>query len=139
MLPVDAVVRAIVELSRSTSPLNPIHHFYNPRVTPIEVVHQVLTGLGYRLRTAPYRQWRVEVVRRTAGQVEGLLTLLANDASEVRLPAQVETFNTTRRLAGGPSWPEHDAEWVRRTVSFLASEGLVPAPLDTPQLMEVNR
>ena len=127
MLPVDQITAVLADVIDRIDPDRPIHHFYNARVTPIETVVDVVRECGYPVETMPYRQWRVEVVRRTANRIEGLSALLANDASSATLPDEVRTENLECRLGYVPGWPVDDRGWVRRTIEFLARTGVVPA------------
>jgi myxalamid-type nonribosomal peptide synthetase MxaA len=127
MLPVDVVTQVLIEMAERVDADAPVHHFYNPRVTPIEVVCDVVREAGYPVRLVPYQRWRLEVVRRTAGRVDGLAALLADDASQATLPRQVDTDNLVRHLGYAPRWPASDRDWVRRTIEFLVATG-VAAP-----------
>jgi thioester reductase-like protein len=132
MLPVDMVAGTLVDMIGRLDPAKPIHHFYNPRVTPIEAVSQMVTEFGYQIRVMPYRRWRVEVIRRTANQVGGLSALLANDVSDATLPSTVETANLAARLGRSPAWPSDDRRWVRATIEYLVRSGVVPEPETAP-------
>jgi thioester reductase-like protein len=128
ILPVEMVAGALADMIGRLDPERPIHNFYNTRTTPIEVVSRVVAECGYQVRVIPYRQWRVEVIRRTANQVAGLSALLANDVSAVTLPSIVETANLRARLGYAPAWPSDDHRWVRTTIEYLVRSGVVDAP-----------
>ena len=128
ILPVEMVARTLVDMIGRLDPARPIHHFYNTRVTPVEVISEVVAECGYPVRVMPYRRWRVEIIRRTANRVEGLSALLANDMSEVTLPSAVETGNLAARLGYTPAWPSDDRRWVRTTIEYLVRSGVVGQP-----------
>lgn len=128
ILPVDQITRILAELVDTVDHDRPVRHFFNARVTPIEVVTDVVAECGYPLQKMPYSRWRVEAVRRTANQVEGLAALLANDVSDATLPDAVHTDNLSASLGYSPRWPDDDRAWVRRTIDFLVRTGVVPAP-----------
>ena len=134
ILPVEMVAGALTDMIGRLDPEHPIHNFYNTRATPIEVVSQVVAECGYPVRTIPYRQWRVEVIRRTANQVEGLSALLARDVSGTTLPSVVETANLHERLGYARAWPSDDHRWVRTTIEYLVRSGVVPEPQTSPQI-----
>jgi thioester reductase-like protein len=128
--PVDRVARIIVELSQCdrAAAEPPIYHLFNPQPTPVSVVKDSLIGLGYDLRSVPHQEWRVQLTRRTANQLDGLAALLAIDPAADRDPDQVSTVNTSRRLGREPSWPAYDQEYVRKIVTFLTAARMVPTP-----------
>jgi thioester reductase-like protein len=128
MLPVDKVAETLVDMIGRLDPARPVHHFYNSRITPIEVVSQMVTEFGYQIRAMPYRRWRVEVIRRTANRVSGLSALLANDVSDATLPSTVETANLAARLGRHPDWSSDDRRWVRATIEYLVRSGVVAEP-----------
>jgi thioester reductase-like protein len=128
ILPVEMVAGTLVDMIGRLDPARPIHHFYNTRVTPVELISEVVAECGYPVRVMPYRRWRVEIIRRTANRVEGLSALLANDMSEVTLPSEVETGNLAARLGYTPAWPSDDRRWVRTTIEYLVRSGVVGQP-----------
>jgi nonribosomal peptide synthetase DhbF len=132
ILPVEMVAKALADMIGRLDPARPIHHFYNTRTTPIEVVSQVVAECGYPVRVMPYRRWRVEIIRRTANRVKGLSTLLVNDVSAVTLPSVVESANLATRLGYTPAWPSDDRHWVRATIEYLVRSGVVGEPAARP-------
>ena len=128
ILPVEMVAGMLVDMIGRLDPAQPVHHFYNPRVTPVEIIPEVVAECGYPVRIMPYRRWRVEIIRRTANRVQGLSALLANDVSEVTLPSVVETGNLAARLGYTPAWPSDDRRWVRTTIEYLVRSGVAGEP-----------
>jgi thioester reductase-like protein len=131
LLPVDAVARAVVELSRSTDPDHPIHHLYNQDAVPVSLVHDRLREFGYPITVVPFDQWRVQIARRTAGKLDGFAALLAVDTSDTVAPERVDTANTERRLGWDLNRPGLDARYLRRAIDYLVAAGAVPAPTGT--------
>lgn len=131
LLPVDEVARRIVRLAGTVDPDRPIHQLFNDRQVVLADLHEQLGSLGHQLRVTPFDQWRVQVARRTAGSMDELAALLAldADAGAVEFPSHVDTSNTRRRLGSSEDWPDLDPDYVRRTVEFLVSEGVVPGSL----------
>ena len=122
VLPVDEVADRLAELRGRPRDGPSVVHFFNDEVRDFDALCRQIAECGRELQRVPFGRWRIEVARRSAGEIEGLAALLAEDASQQAPPGRVEHGELERALGRPVRWDPDDS-WVPRTIDRLRREG----------------
>jgi hypothetical protein len=130
LMPVDAVSRVIVQLSRRPQLLGKAFNLVAPRPLTWDQIFDVIGSSGYSVRRAPYHEWLH--VLRTAPSDNALLQLLPFfeklDESLLK-SAPIDSENMRQGLAGAaPSMPEPD-RLLRLYLDYFSRIEFIPPPL----------